>query len=72
VEVTCRASAENLEITVDHDGEDDVWTAGDDGGDISLIEARCLLLGARLEVMRTATGSTRVGLLVFHPLSTPS
>lgn len=72
VEVTCRASAENLEITVDHDGEDDVWTAGNDGADISLIEARCLLLGARLEVMRTATGSTRVGLLVFHPLATPS
>jgi nitrate/nitrite-specific signal transduction histidine kinase len=72
VEVTCRACPENLEITVDHDGEDDLWTAADGGADIPLIEARCLLLGSRLEVMRTATGGTRVGLLVFHPVSTPS
>jgi len=69
VEVTCRASAEKLEITIDHDGEDDVWKA-DGGGDIPLIEARCLLLGSRLEVMRTATGGSRVCLLVFHPVST--
>lgn len=72
VEVTCHASPESLEITVDHDGEDDLWTAADSGGDIPLIEARCLLLGSRLEIMRTATGGTRVGLRVFHPVSTPS
>jgi len=68
VEVTCRASSEKLEVAIDHDGEDDVWTA--EGDDIPLIEARCLLLGSRLEIMRTATGGSRVSLLVFHPLST--
>jgi glucose-6-phosphate-specific signal transduction histidine kinase len=72
VEVTCRASAEKLEITIDHDGEDDIWTAADRGGDIALIEARCLLIGTRLEVTRTAAGGSHVSLLVFRSLSTPS
>ena len=72
VEVTCRASAEKLEITINHDGEDDIWTAADRGGDIALIEARCLLIGSRLEVTRTAAGGSHVSLLVFRSLSTPS
>ncbi|HBJ87707.1 MAG TPA: hypothetical protein DDZ88_28395 [Verrucomicrobiales bacterium] len=66
VEVTCRGSAEKLEITVDHDGGDDIWADSGHGNELWVVEARCLLLGSRLEVMRNASGnSSRVSLLVF-------
>lgn len=66
VEVNCRGSAEKLEITVDHDGGDDIWSDAGNGNDLWVVQARCLLLGTRLEVMRNAAGnSTRISLIVF-------
>ena len=48
VEVTCRASAEKLEITIDHDGGDSIWKEAVEGSEMAVIEARCALLGSRM------------------------
>lgn len=66
VEVTCRASAEKLEITIDHDGGDSIWKETGAGSEIALIEARCALLGSRMQVMSTSpAGSSRVCLMAL-------
>ena len=58
VEVTCRASAEKLEITIDHDGGDSIWKEAGAGSELALIEARCALLGSRMQVMGAGPGGT--------------
>lgn len=66
VEVTCRASPEKLEITIDHDGGDSIWKETGAGSEMAIIEARCLLLGSRMQVMRAGPGgSSRVSLVAF-------
>ena len=63
VEVTCRASAEKIDITIDHDGTDSIWAETGSGSELAVIHARCLLLGSRLQVMRAGPGgSSRVSL----------
>ena len=66
VEVTCRASAEKLEITIDHDGGDSVWKETGAGSEMAVIEARCALLGSRMQVMGAGPGgSSRVCLMAL-------
>ncbi|MFC5455300.1 hypothetical protein [Prosthecobacter fluviatilis] len=63
VEVSCRASAEKLEITIDHDGGDSVWTENVDGSEMALVEARCLLLGSRMQLIGSGPGgSSRISI----------
>ncbi|MBN8419040.1 MAG: hypothetical protein J0L73_09010 [Verrucomicrobia bacterium] len=70
VEVTCRASAEKLEITIDHDGGDSIWTEAVPGSEMAVIEARCALLGSRMQIMGAGPGgSSRLYLMA---LSTPA
>lgn len=66
VEVTCRANADKLEITIDHDGGDDIWRDPVNGSDIALVEARCALLGTSLEIMGTGPGGTSRVCLITH------
>jgi signal transduction histidine kinase len=66
VEVTCRASAEKLEITIDHDGGDSIWKEAVPGSEMGIIEARCALLGSRIQVMGAGpAGSSRVCLMAL-------
>lgn len=66
VEVTCRASAEKLEITIDHDGGDSIWKETGAGSEMAIIEARCALLGSRMEIMGAGPGgSSRVCLMAL-------
>ena len=66
VEVTCRASAEKLEITIDHDGGDSIWKETMAGSELAVIEARCALLGSRMQVMGAGPGgSSRVCLMAL-------
>ncbi len=59
VEVTCRGAADKLEITIDHDGDDGIWKEA--GVEMAVVEARCFLLGSRMQVMRARPGgSSRV------------
>ncbi|MBB5033733.1 sensor histidine kinase [Prosthecobacter vanneervenii] len=66
VEVTCRASADKLEITIDHDGGDDIWRDPVNGSELALIEARCALLGTSLEIMGAGPGGTSRVCLITH------
>lgn len=64
VEVSCRASREKLEITVDHDGDDNIWRDMEADSELAVIEARSALLGSRLQVVRAGpAGSLRVSLM---------
>lgn len=66
VEVTCRASAEKLEITIDHDGGDSIWTDDVPGSELAVIEARCTLLGSRMQIMGAGPGgSSRIYLVAL-------
>lgn len=66
VEVTCLASEEKLEITVDHDGGDSIWKDPATGAELALIEARCALLGSRMQIMGAGPGgSSRVSLIAL-------
>jgi len=66
VEVTCRTTAEKLEITIDHDGGDNIWKETGAGSELALIEARCALLGSRMQVMGAGPGgSSRVCLMAL-------
>ncbi len=68
VEVTCRASAEKLEITIDHDGGDSIWNEMGSGSEMAVIEARCALLGSRMQVMGAGPGgSSRISLMALPP-----
>lgn len=67
VEVTCRSNAERLEITIDHDGGDDIWRDPANGSELALIEARCALLGTSMEIMGAGPGGTSRVSLVTQP-----
>jgi len=70
VEVTCRASAEKLEITLEHDGCDSIWKDAVTGSELALVEARCALLGSRMQVMGAGPGgNSRVCIMA---LTTPA
>lgn len=70
VEVTCLASAEKLEITIDHDGGDSIWKETAAGSEMAIIEARCALLGSRMQIMGAGPGgSSRVCLTALPSLS---
>lgn len=72
VEVTCRASPERLEITIDHDGGDLIWNDPAYGAELALVEARCTLLGTSIEAMGAGPGGiARVSLTVLPPQSQP-
>jgi signal transduction histidine kinase len=68
VEVTCRASAEKLEITIDHDGGDSIWKETGAGSELAVIEARCALLGSRMQVMGAGPGGSSRLCLMALPL----
>ena len=66
VEVTCRASADKLEITIDHDGGDSVWKETGAGSEMAVIEARCALLGSRMQVLESGPGgNSRICLMAL-------
>jgi signal transduction histidine kinase len=68
VEVSCRASREKLEITIDHDGDESIWREVEADSELAVIEARCVLLGFRMQVMRAGPGgSSRVSLMAVPP-----
>ncbi|MCB1278011.1 hypothetical protein [Prosthecobacter sp.] len=63
VEVVCLTSPDHVEVTIDHDGDDGMWSLAGAGSEVARIEARCLLLGARIQVTRNgAGGNFRVSL----------
>lgn len=51
IEVTCRARTDRLEITIDHNGGEDVWETDGDGGEMTVVQARCLVPGLRMEML---------------------
>ena len=69
VEVTCRATAEKLEITIDHDGGDSIWKEAGAGSELALIEARCALLGSRMQVMGVGPGGSSRVCIMALPLA---
>lgn len=51
IEVSCRAGAEKLLITIDHNGGPDVWAdEGEGSAEMALVQARCLVPGLTLEL----------------------
>ncbi|MBE2286312.1 MAG: hypothetical protein IAE77_22845 [Prosthecobacter sp.] len=72
VEVNCRAAKDKLEITVDHDGGDSIWREVEAAADLAVIQARCVLLGSRMQIMPAGPGgSSRVSLLVVPAAQRP-
>lgn len=71
VEVTCRTSVGKLEIIIDHDGSDAIWKDRGAESELAVAEARCLLLGSRVQVTQVGPGDcSRVS--VIAPSSTPA
>ncbi|MEZ5386645.1 MAG: hypothetical protein R3F13_14120 [Prosthecobacter sp.] len=63
VEVTCRACPEKLDVTLVHEGNAAIW-AGGTRPELAEIQARCILLGSRMQVSHGgADGISRVSLL---------
>ncbi|HEY1051335.1 MAG TPA: hypothetical protein VGE39_16300 [Prosthecobacter sp.] len=64
IEVTSRSTPERMEITVDHNGGHDVWTEEADGGEMALVQARCLVPGVTMEMEPTGpVGTSRISLV---------
>lgn len=64
IEVTCRSTADKLEVTIDHNGGMDVWTEDCTDGEMALVEARCLIPGTSMEIIPSGpTGVSRVSLV---------
>ncbi len=69
IEVTCHASADRLEITIDHNGGGEVWTENEELGEMTLVQARSLLPGTRMEITSQGpTGISRAFLVAVAPL----
>ncbi len=65
VEVTCRATPDKMEITIDHEGGEQIWKEGG-GAELAVPEARCILLGSRMQVTQNGPGSgTRISLVAI-------
>lgn len=61
VEVSFVALNGQIECTIDHDGEADLWSApndADDAGELAVIEARCTLLGCAFRTTPSPTGNS--------------
>lgn len=72
VEVNCRAAKDKLEITVDHDGGDSIWREVEAAADLAVIQARCVLLGSRMQIMPAGPGgSSRVSLIAVPTTQRP-
>ena len=70
VEVSFVSLNGQIECTIDHDGETDLWSPATDAEELALIDARCALLGCSFRTLSSPTGTTpRVTLSI--PRSTP-
>lgn len=69
VELSCVTSADRLEFTIDHDGDDRMWSLSGADSEMARIEARCLILGSRINISRTGPGSNCRVSLTAHPES---
>lgn len=66
IEVTCRPAADRMEITIDHNGGEEVWDT--EGGEMAVVQARCLVPGTRMEFMPAGpVGISRVFLVATAP-----
>lgn len=64
IEVTSRSTAEKMEITIDHNGGEDVWAEESDDGEMALVQARCLVPGVTMEMAPTGpVGTSRISLV---------
>lgn len=64
VEVTCLAAQGKLQITIAHDGGDSIWRETETSAELAVIQARCTLLGSRMQIMPAGPGgSSRVSLI---------
>lgn len=70
IEVTSRGTPEQMEITIDHNGGEDVWAEESDGGEMALVQARCLVPGVTMEMAPTGPVGTSRIFLVAQALST--
>lgn len=58
VEVSFVSLNGQIECTIDHDGETDLWSPATDAEELALIDARCALLGCSFRTLSSPTGST--------------
>ena len=58
VEVRFAAIDGQIECTIDHDGDANLWSASAEASELALIEARCALLGGSFCLTPSPTGST--------------
>jgi len=64
IELTSRGSSEQMEITIDHNGGKDVWEQDSDGGEMALVQARCLIPGITMEMaLAGPVGTSRISLV---------
>lgn len=64
IEVTSRGTPDRMEITIDHNGGEDVWAEESDGGEMALVQARCLVPGVTKEIAPTGpVGTSRIFLV---------
>ena len=57
VEVACVGSKNQVEFVIDFDGEGNLWTSPEDCSEREVLEARCALLGAKLDLSSAPTGN---------------
>lgn len=48
IEVTCQPAPDRMEITIDHNGGEEVWSTS--GGEMAVVQARCLVPGTHMEL----------------------
>ncbi len=65
VEVSFISANGQIECTIDHDGETDLWSPATDADELAFIDARCALLGCSFRsVSSPAGGTSRVTLSI--------
>lgn len=67
-EVTCTGTRDHAEFTIDYDCDEALWGTSESGADAQIVEARCALLDATLEVTHSPTGRCH-RLLLSVPLT---
>ena len=51
IEVTTRSTEDRLEITIDHNGGEEVWGEDGEGGEMTIVRARCQVPGIQMDMM---------------------
>jgi hypothetical protein len=68
IAVTSHSQQDRIDVAMDHDGLDELWTCPEVAGELAVVQARCAAAECELYVCESPQiGGLRIGVIAYAP-----